>query len=249
MFIYLRSNPKFIYDCIANHFYNYTIMKKQITILFLVFLTIAASTVMAEDHMAEVILNSGETVSGKIKKWWFGPFKTSVNTDMSIVDTEGTEHKYNAADIAGFTIDGDQMFETSYIAIPAAFKPKRILNWILGVEKKSDNAVIYWHNSYTSNSSRTAGTGSMPSRKTYSTSIVTTYSIKYAGDSIAYPFYFHGNGEVNLAIFNAHLGKTNPDLVKFVKDYFKKNKQAKKELQENPSLMLDIYDEYLSTRQ
>ncbi|MDE6490568.1 MAG: hypothetical protein K2L49_05350 [Muribaculaceae bacterium] len=224
-------------------------MKKQICILLMAIIAIAATPVKAEDHMAEITLNSGETMSGKIKKWWFGPFKTSVNTDMSVMDADGVEHKYNAADISSFVMDGDQIFETSYIAIPALFKSGRILHWILGVEKKSDNAVIYWHNSYTSNSTRTAGTGSMPSRHTYSTGIVTTYSFKCAGDSIAYPFYFPGNGDVNFAIFNAHLKKTQPELVEYVKNYFKEHKQAKKELKDNPSLMLDIYDEYLLTRQ
>ena len=110
------------------------------------------------------------------------------------------------------------------------------------VEKKGENSAVYWWN----------GRISVPAGPNGKTRIkvVTFYGIKFGDNDIVYPFMCGGKRDMGLLIALLKRGD-EPELAETFRQYFIKGKEAKmhgKELKDDPTLVMRVYDEYLKSK-
>ncbi|MCM1531597.1 MAG: hypothetical protein NC048_03535 [Bacteroides sp.] len=226
---------------------------KNITILFIAlsfFLVHWAQAQKNIESKVEVTLKDGALLKGELLRYWFGPFKGEQNKSFTIIDDNGNKEKLTADNILRVRFLNDpeaSVFETSEVAVPALFDSRRTLKWILGISGRSEHATVYWWNYLNSNETHFAGTSATPNITLHSTGAAVCYGIKIEGSDVVYPFYYPGNGDLNFSVMTAHLQKSNPQWISYLKTYLKKNKAVKKQLKENPVFMLDIYESFIAT--
>lgn len=230
-------------------------MKKQLSrfvVALIAGMLICLQTSAKDVTKVTVTLKGGQKVSGVMKSYWFGSLKKAQNENFSIVKTDGETMKFNAKDIEKVVLKdepadgGERTFESCDVAVPVVTNPNRVLTWILGLVKTSTHAKIYWYNALVQNTSYGGGAAGIPGRLTYSAERGTVFCIKFHDNPTAYPFYYPGDGDFNISVMTHHLKKRNPELGAYMKDYFKKNRQMKKEIEKQPERMLDVYEAFLN---
>lgn len=120
---------------------------------------------------------------------------------------------------------------------PVPFKPNHSVRGFVDVLDQRDSGSILWWQVWDSTGGR------------YSTRrLVPVVGVKLKGAKAAYALFINGSNS-SAYLFN-YLKKIDPDLKKYFEDYYNKGKDAKahrKELKDNPSTMLTLYEEYMKT--
>lgn len=227
---------------------------KKLTITLALLLAPLAITIQAKsDPEAKVeitLKEDGKTITGEITNFWYGPFKLEQNRNFTIIDDQGNKIKLTADDVTTITFINDttaSLFETAPVAVPSLADSRRVLNWIVGISARSEHATVYWWNYFNQNETRLGGMASGTTIILNKSGKSICYGIKIKGSDTVYPFYYPGNGGLNLSVMNAHLKNTNPQWTTYLKDHLRDNKEAKKQLKQNPDHILTIYEDYLTT--
>ena len=193
------------------------------------------------DNVVVVTMKDGSVEKGKVTKYWYAPFKTGFNRTFKMDTDDGRDIKVEVEQIDSlyFPLRDSTAFRTyrpTLVAKPKIGNKNNTEMWICAVGKRSEHAQIYmpdiWvHYQIT------------PTRQ--QTELVFMPSIMFEGDSVAYPFYYYRNGNLNTGVLKHWTKESHPKLNDHIKAYFKANKKAKKELGDKPWLMLDVYEDYL----
>lgn len=120
---------------------------------------------------------------------------------------------------------------------PVPFKPNHSVRGFVNVLDQRDSGSILWWQVWDS-------TGGQYSTRR----LVPVVGVKLKGAKAAYALFINGSNS-SAYLFN-YLKKIDPDLKKYFEDYYNKGKDAKahrKELKDNPSTMLTLYEEYMKT--
>ena len=135
-----------------------------------------------------------------------------------------------------------KLWEVCEKPAPAIGNTSRTIKTLMCVEKKGENSAVYWWN----------GRISVPAGPNGKTRIkvVTFYGIKFGDNDIVYPFMCGGKRDMGLLIALLKRGD-EPELAETFRQYFIKGKEAKmhsKELKDDPTLVMRVYDEYLKSK-
>ena len=127
------------------------------------------------------------------------------------------------------------VFVSEYINTPAMFKPHKCKRGFAQELNRTDcGKILKW--------TGTVQEGGRNVRIRY----VPVIGVKFNGAKATYSLFIDGNHS-NALLLN-YLKKQAPELKKVIEQYFNKGKDAKmhrKELAENPSIILDLYAQYL----
>lgn len=200
-----------------------------------------------------VTLNSGEKVDGYIHRGWnVTAFDLRrENYSVKIVPSPDSKEavKYTVDDMDNIVFveltEGDpdgKLWEVCEKPAPAIGNTSRTIKTLMCVEKKGENSAVYWWN----------GRISVPAGPNGKTRIkvVTFYGIKFGDNDIVYPFMCGGKRDMGLLIALLKRGD-EPELAETFRQYFIKGKEAKmhsKELKDDPTLVMRVYDEYLKSK-
>lgn len=213
-------------------------------------LAVALSTpfsMIAEEKEPEkviVTLNDGTTITGYEKndvgsglKRLFGASGSIQSFVKVSPEKDGKNAKtYNAKDILGYKYANDTtiQYETSEYNSPVPFKLDKKTKGLFRVEKRLPNGTIYSYLTYISTGYRNQ-----------TSKLVTTYGVKLRGDDRIFNIIV--NGRIATYDFLHLLSKKGPkDLAEKYEEYFKDDGHCK-ELVDDPTLFVRIYDDYLKT--
>lgn len=225
-------------------------MKKFIAIAALAALCCTASDASAkkpkdqEFRHVVVTLASGEKVEGYVQRGWHAEaslFKKE-NFSFKITPTpENTEPiKYTAEEVESVEYtektEGDPdgiRWESRPLAVPGLSDRYRTMPRMVCCDARSDNAALYWWKTWE------VTTNAMGQKR----KLVTVYGIRFLDDpeGIVYSY----------ALVNSVLLKDKkPGLKDFMKEWFKgpEGKERKRESKDDPSWMLQMYDDYLAAQ-
>lgn len=186
----------------------------------------------------EVLLKDGSRTAGKLTQDWFRWPAKSINENFKVTADDGVETRYEAMQVDSiFEPETGLRYTVASIPVPKLTNKNNVEQWIVECGPRSEHAeiLIYvaWFNMQ-------YGTRSQwePRR---------TYCVRFGSDSTIWPFYYPPqNGEFNMGIMKRGLKDVRPEAVKYIEEYFKKNKKLRKQLPENPALFLEAYEEYLT---
>lgn len=193
------------------------------------------------DDVVEVTLTDGTVEKGKITKYWDYFLKKGFNKTFVMRTDDGRELKLSSDDVTSlyFPLRDSVEQVTRYIPImvpqPSLRNKNKMDRLIMAQGAKSDHATLMWYLGWTD-----VHYGNKVRREK-----VPTHCIRFENDTVAYPFYYVRNGGFNTAVMKHHLKNSRPELEEFIKQYFKKNKDARKRFNKDVSVMLEAYDEYL----
>lgn len=211
---------------------------------------IAAKDENPESNHVKVTLTDGTEIDGYLRndlKTGLKNFFSKTGTIRQYINV-GPERKggettrYSAKDVKEYRFleateawpDG-AVFVSEYISTPGPFKPLSCKRGFAQELNRTDcGQILRW--------TVIVQDGGRNSRIRY----VPAVGVKLKGAKCAFPLFIDG-GHSN-AILLHYLKKQNPELKKTIEQYFNKGKDAKahrKELAENPSIMLDLYAEFL----
>lgn len=120
---------------------------------------------------------------------------------------------------------------------PVPFKPNHSVRGFVNVLDQRESGSILWWQTWFSIG------GQNSTRR-----LVPVIGVKFKGAKAAYALFL--NGIDSSAYLFHYLKKTDPAFKKYLEDYYNKGKDAKahrKELKDNPSTILTLYEEYLKT--
>ena len=193
------------------------------------------------DNIVVVTMKDGSLEKGKVTKYWYTLLKTGFNKTFKMDTDDGRDITVDVEQIDSlyFPMRDSMAFRTyrpALVAKPKIGNKNNVEKWICAVGKRSEHAQIYmpdiWvHYQATPTQQRS--------------DIMFLPSIMLEGDSVAYPFYYYRNGNLNTGVLKHWTKQSHPKLEEHIKAYFKVNKKAKKELGDKPWLMLDVYEDYL----
>lgn len=193
------------------------------------------------DDVVEVTMVDGSVEKGKITKYWTALLKKGFNKTFAMKTDDGRELKLTSDDVRELyfplrdTVEKAIRYESTWVAVPKLGNKDKLEKWILAKGKASEHASHLWYMGWA-----TVMYGSQTRRE-----FVATHCVKFDNDSVAYPFYYEHNGGFITSVMYHHLKKSNPDLMEYIKRYFKKNKEAKKRMNKDVGVMLEVYEEYL----
>lgn len=206
----------------------------------------APMTMLAESKGKDkviVTLNDGTTVEGYEKNDVGSGLKRLFSSSGSIVSfvkvsptEDGKNAKtYKAKDIKGYKYAYDSIeYETQEFNAPVPFKWNNKTKGLFRVEKRMENGTIYSYQTW-----KSTGGKNQVSR------LVTTYGVKLRGDDRIYNIIL--DGRIDMTYLALSLSKLGPkELAEKYNEYFKDNGHCK-ELVDDPTLIIRIYDEYLKT--
>jgi len=188
-----------------------------------------------------ITLLSGEVVDGYIHRDWsaqtsYYSLKKS-NYSLKIVPTPDSDEvtKYTADEIDHLVFleatenepDG-QRWDACPVARPTIGNRYHTARQLVCLSKAGERATIYWWNEVVSGGHR--GQQHI---------LTTAYGIRFNGDEVVYPFSL---------LVPALMKKDYPGFAEYLKE-FRKVKAQRKELEEDPSVMLAVYDEWLAQRE
>ena len=190
-------------------------------------------------HIA-ITLCSGEVVDGYIHRNWSAETSyyalKKANYSLKIVPTPESDEvtKYTADEIDHLVFLGatenepdGQRWDACPVARPSISNRYHSARQLVCLSKRGDNATIYWWNEVV--------TGGHRGQQRILTTI---YGIRFDGDEVVYPFGL---------LVPALMKKNYPGLAESLKE-FRKEKAQRKELAEDPTVMLDVYDRWLAQR-
>lgn len=155
----------------------------------------------------------------------------------------GETTRYSAKDVKEYRFleateawpDG-AVFVSEYINTPGPFKPLNCKRGFAQEMNRTDcGKILRW--------TVTVQEGGRNTRIRY----VPAIGVKFNGAKCAFPLFIDG-GHSNSILLH-YLKKQNPELKKTIEQYFNKGKDAKahrKELAENPSIILDLYADFIA---
>ncbi|MDE6127019.1 MAG: hypothetical protein K2G30_08690 [Muribaculaceae bacterium] len=186
--------------------------------------------------MVKVLLKDGSRAEGELTTDWVRwPAKT-INENFKIRTADGNQREILAVDVDSiWASDSKDAFTSVLTPVGRMFKVKNRC-WVVRCGPKSENAEILsyitWVNITYGNRSRWEPH--------------TTYLVRFGNDSIAYPFYYpKQNGDFNIRLMKKELKDSRPGAAEYIEAYFKKNKKLRKQLPDNPALLLEAYDMFL----
>ena len=216
--------------------------------------TSAAASAKDEDPESNhvvVTLSDGSQIDGYIRN----DFKTGLKNFFSKTGTirqyinigkerkGGETKRYSAKEVKEYRFteateafpDG-ATFVSDYINTPGLFKPHNCKRGFAQELNRTDcGSILLW--------TVTKQEGGQQTRIRY----VPAIGVRFTGAKAAYSLFIDGSHSDALLL--NYLKKQAPDLKKMIEEYFDKGKDAKahrKELKENPSIILDIYADYLT---
>ena len=204
-----------------------------------------------------ITLNSGEKVDGYIHRNWEVNAYSMKKANYSLKigpspDAKGDEAtKYTADDIDNIVFveaseaePAGMRWESHDLIQPNLKDRYHTTKMLMIVEKEGDNATLY----------RWRGYASVPlPNGRQRTSIATYRGVRFHDqerNNIVY--YIMKDKALEMQILKALFKRDQPELEQKITEYFYKGKEKKahaKELVEDPTLFLRVYDEYLSEKQ
>lgn len=222
-------------------------MNKILTIMCLLLIALGTTTTMRAESKEKdkviVTLNDGTTIEGYQKNDVSSGLKRLFGSSGSIISfvkvsptADGKNAKvYKAKDIKGYKfVNEGTEFESQDFCSPVPFKWDKKTRGLFRVEKRLPNGTIYSYLTYISTGPR--------NQVSY---LVTTYGVKLRGDDRIYNIIV--NGKVDMTYLSLSLSKFGPkELSEKFGEYFK-DKGHRKELVDDPTLIIRLYDEFLKT--
>lgn len=178
-----------------------------------------------------VTLKDGTRQECTLLKSWVA--KGKLNREFQVRLPDGTEKWLNSSEVDSITVPGMNLRYAVH-----GFKDRKE-QWIMRCGPSTENAEILTYAMYANTG--TGAPGPMFSR--WENSYV--HAIRFKGDSVVHPFYFHMMGGLYLKFMKKHLKDSHPGLMKHIEAYFKENKDRKKSLAEHPEYFLDAYEDFL----
>lgn len=207
-----------------------------------------------EDKLVRVYFFNGDSIDGYIRSDLKTGLKNMFSKSGSIhqyinigVEPKGGEtHRYSASQVKryrflepsegypeGFTVVSER------INAPSMFKPHNSTRGFASQLNRMENGSVLKWNVWES----TGGRNSI-------NRLVPAIGVKLRGMKAAYGIMI--NGRVSLALLLHYLKKQDPELRKYLEQYYHKGADKKahmKELVDNPSSLIALYDEYLKTHE
>lgn len=205
-----------------------------------------------EESHVQVVLFSGDTISGYLRSDLKTGIKNifsksgSIRQWINVADEpEGGESKrYSASHVKEYRFleptegypDGAVTVSES-INSPLPFKPnKSVRGFAWEMDRRDNGSILQW-NVWES----TGGRNSV-------NRLVPAIGVKLKGARAAYIIIVNGHMRASMLMY--YLKKHCPELYTYFNDYYNKGKDTKahrKELVDNPSTILRLYDEFLET--
>lgn len=203
-----------------------------------------------EDVHVEVILFSGDTIRGYLRNDLKTGLKNLFSKSGSIHQyinlgeepKGGDTKRYSASDVKEYrflvpteAFPEGAVYVSEQINSPIPFKPNySVRGFAFELDRRDSGSVLNW------NVWESTGGRNNVSR------LVPAIGVKLKGAKAAYAIIVNGN--VRLANLLWYLKKKNPALKKVIEEYYEKGKDAKahrKELLDNPSTFLTLYEKFL----
>lgn len=206
-------------------------------------LTISAKKMSKEEEkMLDTVVvttSDGSVHNGTVKKYWTAHHGGGYNKEFSIVTNDGSELKFNAADIDSiyFPMRDDGMLKVWRvydIAVPKLFKKNKAEHWIAAEGGKSEHARVVVP---VVRVNVPHGTRSVWETATWGCLLLDN-------DSVACTFFFDKSGGLNLKFLKSYLSKRAPELYNHIDAWFKSDKNRKKALSKNYALILEAVEDY-----
>ena len=191
--------------------------------------------------VVEVTLTNGTVEKGRITKYWTALLKKGFNKTFEMKTDDDRDLHLSSDDVKLIyfplrdSVDKTVRYVSMPVAVPKLGNKSNIDKLISGVKAKSDHALLIWYMNWVD-----VKYGMKTRRE-----LQPTFCIKFDNDTVAYPFYYNMNGGLNMQVMKHHLKQSRPELMEFIEGYFKKNKEAKKRINKDITVMLEVYDEYL----
>jgi len=197
-----------------------------------------------DDRRIEVFMKDGSVEKGRLKSHWTKlRFGKGFNSKMSMVTDDGRKLDLTVEDMDSlhFLERSDNLVQScviSPVAAPSLKSKDKLNKYILYRFKRTPHAEALGYDAWIS-----VHYGNRISRE-----LVTVTCIKMDGDSVAYPFFYPREGNLNTSVLKHHMKKKNPAFAEYFEAYLKdkKNKDKKKAISKDPNLFLDIYEEFLN---
>ncbi len=214
--------------------------------LMLVALVGTSATMNAEPKKKDkvvVTLNDGTTVEGYIKNDLGSGLKrlfSSSGSIQSFVKVSPAEDgknavTYKAKDIKGYRyVDDGTEYESSDYNSAVPFKWNKKTRGLFRVEKRLENGTIYYYQTYVSRGGRNS--------VSY---LVDTYGVKLRGDDRIYNLLVGGKSSGFHFFYS--LEKLGPKALSDKYDEYFKDKARVKEMEDDPTVIIRVYDEYLKS--
>ncbi|MDE6264667.1 MAG: hypothetical protein K2M11_05925 [Paramuribaculum sp.] len=223
-------------------------------LLFAVISLAAVVTVSAKDdpksRHIQAVLFSGDTITGYLHFNLKTRLKNMFSKSGSIIQyiTVGEQPKggetkrYSASEIKEYRfLEPTEGYPEGALVIseninsPVPFKPNHSVRGFVDVLDQRDSGSILWWQLWDS-------TGGQYSTRR----LVPVIGVKFKGAKAAYALFVNGLNS-SAYLFN-YLKKIDPEFKKYLEDYYNKGKDAnahRKELKDNPSTILTLYEEYM----
>ena len=222
-------------------------MNKTLIILLMACYAFAMQATQKESDKLIVTLNDGTTVVGYEKNDVGSGLRNLFRTTGSIPsfvkmspNPDGKNAKtYKAKDIKGYKYANDTtcQYESQDFNAPIPFKGDNKIRCLFRVVKRLPNGTIYCYDTYSTTDSKNLQVSTLNS----------TYGVKLRGDDRIYNIVL--NGHVDISYLLLSLSKKGPkELAEIYKKYFNDDNHCK-ELVEDPTLIIRLYDDYLKTNQ
>lgn len=201
---------------------------------------------ITEADKAEIVLANGKTQQGYIWDYWFNAASLGQqNYKFKFVRTATADkddaYDYTCADVRRITlVNPPEGMPCVWQAVTLAqYDTEQLMNLLqqrksqfMGVSKRGNHATLL-----------TCQVLVQSPLNEFEAVPATLWALRLDGDADAYPVVI--DGKVDLAAFNHHLKGRRPQLVKWMKRYFKSGSR-RKAAAKNPAAFLDIYDQFLS---
>ncbi len=234
------------------------VMKRMLFAVALCCAVVASSDAYAQKKLKDqefrhviVTLASGEKVDGYVHRDW----NTSVfsvkkaNYSFKLVPTPDSKEavKYTAEQVDNIVFveptEGNPegaRWESRGLYNPIIGNMDRSTPTIMCVEKAGDNSTVYWWQA--PDSDRMADGSTLLYISSY-------YGIRLDNDGPVYMFM--KDGRPDMGYIKIRFKKSDPELGDYLLTYFTKGKEGKahrKELAEDPTMIMRVYDEYIGDK-
>lgn len=203
-----------------------------------------------EESHVQVVLVNGDTISGYMRSDLKTGLKNMFSKTGSIRQyinigeepSGGDTQRYSASEVKEYRFtETTEAFPEGKVVVaeqinsPIMFKPLNTVHgFAVELDRRDSGSILRW------DVWESTGGRNSTSR------LVPAVGVKFKGSGAAYPFMM--NGRIYAFQLMHYLKKKHPDLHKVIDEYYNKGKDAKahrKELTDNPSSILAVYEEYL----
>lgn len=203
-----------------------------------------------EDVHVEVILFSGDTINGYLRSDLKTGLKNIFSKSGSIIQyinvgeqpNGGETRRLSASEVKEYHFleptegypDGARTI-SERINSPVPFKPHASVRGFAHVKDRRESGSILWWNVWVSSGGRNS-----------QSRLVTAVGVKLKGAKAAYTLIV--DGHINMWGIMNYLKKQSPELYQAIDEYYNKSKDKKahrKELLDNPSTFLLLYEDFL----